>query len=114
MNYTYITFPKRIKYAKENPLVDFYKKCMKAAFNNPDVTGVQVWAFEVNPKDYKKLEKLLKTHIKKIYPNLPYKKAKFEKGMILLDIGPRISRDVEPGLVRINIRELYGNSKSKA
>ena len=29
MEYKYINFPTRIKYAKENPVVDFYKKCMK-------------------------------------------------------------------------------------
>ena len=110
----YVEFPKRIKYAKENPLIDFYKKCMKKAFSNPDVSNVQVWAFEVNQKDYKKLELLLKNHIKRKYPYLPHKKLQFEKSMILLDIGPRVSRDIEPGLVGINIRELYGDSKSKA
>lgn len=110
MNYKYINFPSRIKYAKENPLVDFYQKCMRKAFNNSDVTGVQVWAFEVNQKDYKKLEKLLKTHIQRIYPDLPYKKLRLEKSLILLDIGPRVCKDVEIGLVRINIEELYGNS----
>ena len=112
MNYKYLTFPKRIKYAKDNPIVDFYKKCMKVAFDNPDVTGVQVWAFEINPKDYKKLEKLLKIHIQKTFPDLPYKKLQFEKSLILLDIGPRICKNVVEGLVRINMEELYGNNKS--
>jgi hypothetical protein len=111
MEYKYIEFPKRIKYAKENPVVNFYKKCMKKAFNNPDVTNVQVWAFEVNGSDYKKLQKLLKIHLQKNYPNLPYKKLEFEKSLILLDIGPRVCKDVTRGFVRINIGELYGNDK---
>jgi hypothetical protein len=112
MEYKYINFPTRIKYAKENPVVDFYKKCMKMGFEKNDLTGVQVWAFEVNAKDYKKLANLLKTHIKKSYPDLPYKKLRFEKELILLDIGPRICKDVEQGLVRINLGELYGDSES--
>jgi hypothetical protein len=114
MNAKYVEFPKRIKYAKENPVVDFYKKCMKKAFDNPEIANVQVWAFEVNQKDYKKLEALLKKHIKRMYPSLPYKKLQLEKSLILLDIGPRVSKDVVPGLVRINLGELYGDAKSKA
>lgn len=112
MTYKYIQFPTRIKYAKENPVVDFYKKCMKKAFDSTDISNVQVWAFEVNQKDYKKLDKLLKIHIKKLFPDLPYKKLQFEKSMILLDIGPRVSSDVQIGLVRVNLEELYGCSKS--
>lgn len=113
MQYKYINFPSRLKYAKENPIVDFYKKCMKVAFEKNDIANVRVWAFEVNQKDYKKLSNLLKIHIKKLYPFLPYKKSNVERGLILLDIGPRVSKDVEPGVVRINIEELYGDSKSK-
>jgi hypothetical protein len=109
MEYAYIQFPKRIKYAKENPIVDFYKKCMKKAFGNSGIDNVQVWAFEVCRKDYKKLEHLLKSYIKKNYPLLPYKQLMFEKSMILLDIGPRISREVQEGTVRINKKELYGD-----
>lgn len=86
---------------------------MKKAFNNPDVSNVQVWAFEVNQKDYKKLKTLLKTHLKKAYPYLPHKKLELEKSLILLDIGPRVSKDVEPGLVRINTGVLYGDTKNK-
>ena len=85
---------------------------MKKAFDSSDIAGVQVWAFEVNQKDYKKLEKLLKIHIKKLFPDLPYKKLQLEKSMILLDIGPRVSSDVQAGFVRMNLEELYGDSKS--
>jgi hypothetical protein len=84
---------------------------MKKAFDNPEIANVQVWAFQVNQKDYKKLEQLLKKHIQKLYPKLPYKKLQFEKSMILLDIGPRVCKDVEVGLVRINIDELYGDTQ---
>lgn len=109
MEYCYIFFPKRIKYAKENPIVDFYKKCMKKAFDSDNIENVQVWAFEVNSKDYKKLENLLRLHIKKTYPGLPHKRLMFEKSMILLDIGPRVSKEVVAGVVRINKKELYGD-----
>lgn len=112
MVYKHIKFPTRIRYTKENPVVDFYKKCMRSAFNSSDVSGVQVWSFEVNSIDYKKLENLLKKHIKKTFPELPYRKLKLEKSMILLDIGPRICNDVASGFVRINLMELYGNSKN--
>ena len=49
-----IKFPTRLKFSKENPVVDFYKKCMKQVNGSESVDNVQVTAFTVNPKDYKK------------------------------------------------------------
>lgn len=102
-----IKFPKRLRYKRYNPIVDFYEKCMKIAFNL-GIDGVDVTAFSVNIKDYKKLKKLLNEHIKINYPKLPYKKRQFEVGMTLLDIGPRIDNKIEEGMVFIHKENLYG------
>lgn len=110
-----IQFPKRIKFAKINPLEDFYSKCLKTlcecqkvkGISSDSLAGVQVWAFSVNQKDYTKLNELVKKHVKKQYPELPFKKVKFNVGLIMLDIGPRVDNSVEIGKVKVNIDELY-------
>jgi len=104
---TKIKFPKRIKYAKDHPLHDFYHKCMKSIGKSGDITGVQVWAFSINPKDEKILRDLLKKHIKKNYPNIPYRKVAFTIGMEILDIGPRLDSKVEIGTVEIDLTKVY-------
>ena len=73
------------------------------------VDNVQVIAFTVNPKDYKKLNQSLKKHILKNCPLLKPSKVKFEIGMILLDLGPRINKNIEEGFVLVSEKELYGN-----
>ena len=102
-----INFPKRLKYVSCNPLVDFYTKCMLIAYNSNNIKNINVTAFVINPKDYKKLEKLVTAHIAKNYPYLPYKKKLFEAAMLLLDIGPRVSKKVEQGTVTIMEHNLY-------
>lgn len=112
-----VSFPKRLKYSKINPLEDFYSKCMKTLQECQAITGVidsnlagvQVWAFSINQKDYTKLTELVKKHVKKQYPELPFKKIKFNVGMIMLDIGPRVDNTVKIGKVKINLNELYEN-----
>ena len=104
-----IPFPKRIKFSKMHPLVDFYSKCMKEAFDSEAIDKVQVWAFSINPKDNRKLSELLKKHIKKNYPYLPYKKIDITLRMELLNIGPRVDKKVQQGQVLINTDELYAN-----
>lgn len=104
-----IKFPSRIKYAKENPIVNFFEKCMKTAFND-GIDGVDVTAFSVNIKDYSKLKKLLHKHLKINYPNLSYKKRSFEVGLILLDIGPRVDKNVKVGTVEINESVVYAKN----
>jgi hypothetical protein len=102
-----IPFPKRLKFSKVNPLVDFYSKCMSFLGKNLNDQKIQVWAFCVNNKDYKKLSNLVKKHVKKQYPYLPYKKINLTVGMTMLDIGPRVDNSVEEGFVKINQEELY-------
>jgi hypothetical protein len=104
-----INFPTRLKYSKENPIVNFYEKCMKSAFNK-GIDAVDVTAFCINVKDYSKLKKLLDKHLKINYPNLSFKKRKFEVGLILLDIGPRVSKKIDPGSVEIDEEKLYDNN----
>jgi hypothetical protein len=104
-----IKFPNRLKCSKENPIVDFYKKCMIQVNGTDRVDNVQVTAFTVNPKDYKKLNELLKKHYKKNYPFLKANKLKFEIGMVMLDIGPRVNKSIAEGFVLVEEDELYGN-----
>lgn len=108
-----IKFPTRLKFSKENPIIDFYKKCMIQINGSKEVDNVQVVAFTVNPRDYNKLKNTLKKHIKKNYPMLKGRKVKFEIGMVMLDIGPRINKNVEEGQVLVDEGELYGNFESK-
>jgi hypothetical protein len=105
----YVKFPSRLKFSKKNPLVDFYEKCLTSANYQLDLTNVQVWAFSVSKKDYKTLENLVKKHVKKNYPYLPYKKIQLTVGMTMLDFGPRLAKDVEDGIVRIEEEQLFGN-----
>jgi hypothetical protein len=109
-----IRFPQRLKYSKINPLEDFYSKCLISINKDPNLSGVQVWAFSVNKKDYKKLTNLVKKHVKKQYPFLSYKEVKFNVGFIMLDIGPRVA-EIPEGFVEINKEELYEtrNNESK-
>lgn len=107
-----VQFPKRLKLSKENPIIDFYKKCMQQINNTSNLDNVNVTAFTVNPKDYKKLNQALKKHMRKNYPTLPEKKIKFEMGMFMLDIGPRVNSTAPEGSVLVNEEELYGNFKS--
>ncbi len=102
-----IAFPKRIKYAKDNPIIDFYKKCMKSAFDRDSINGVNVCAFSVNPTDYKKLKNLLKKHTKKKYPYLKGNVLKIEVNMYLLDLGPVEDSKIKKGSVNIKVMELY-------
>lgn len=105
-----IKFPKRIKYAKEHPLYDFYRKCLRAIDKqSEDLSGVQVWAFSINPKDEKILKDLLKKHIKKNYTHIPYKKLNYTIALETLNIGPRLDKKVEVGTVSINLTEIYSN-----
>lgn len=108
-----IQFPKRLKFSKENPIVDFYKKCMLQINDTSVVDNVNVTAFTVNPQDYKKLNEILKKHIKKCFPFLTPTKLKFEMGMVMLDIGPRVSKDVKIGTVLVDKEELYGDIEVK-
>ena len=118
-----IHFPKRIKYAKTNPLEDFYSKCMKqlclcaerSGVSSTNLSGVQVWAFSVNKKDYVKLTELVRKHVKKQYPSLPFKKIKYNVGLIMLDIGPRVDNKVPENQVFVNEQEIYEtrNDESK-
>lgn len=103
-----IKFPKRLKSAKKNPLEDFYEKCLVDLKKSIDLNKVQVTAFTINPTDYKKLENLLKIHIKKNYPYLKSKRISFEIGMIMLNIGPRVSKKIEIGKVLVDEENLYG------
>lgn len=107
-----IKFPNRLRFSKENPIVDFYKKCMVQINGSKEIDNVQVVAFTVNPRDYNKLKNTLKKHIKKNYPMLKGAKVKFEVGMVMLDIGPRVNKTVTEGFVLVNEEELYGDSKS--
>lgn len=103
-----IKFPKRIKSAKKNPIIDFYEKCLLELTSSSNLDNVQVTAFTVNPKDYTKLKKLLKIYIKKNYPLLNARKISFEIGMVMLDIGPRVSKTVQEGNVSVDKDCLYG------
>jgi hypothetical protein len=102
-----ITFPKNIKYTKINPLVDFYVKCLRLSKKSESLENVQVTAFKVNPKDYKKLKQLSLKYIEKNFTFLSYKKKKFESSMLLLDLGPRVSSLVKIGTVQIDEESLY-------
>lgn len=108
-----IKFPKRLKFSKENPIIDFYKKCMIQIDNTEAIDDVQVTAFTVNPKDYTKLNKILKKHYAKNYPFLKARKLKFEIGMVMLDIGPRVNKLVTEGYVLVDEEDLYGNFEVK-
>lgn len=105
----HIQLPKRLKYSKVNPLEDFYRKCLKSANIDYDLKKIQVWAFSVNKKEFKKLETLVTKHVVKNYPYLVYKKRKVTVGMIMLDIGPRIKETVPDGQVEIEPEELFEN-----
>lgn len=102
-----IKFPTRIKFSKENPIEDFYKKCMNLAFNKTEIKDVDVTSFCVHPKDYSKLKKLLAKHVKKNFI-VTHKRLLFETGMFLLNYGPRTSKLVEEGTVEIDEDNLYG------
>ena len=102
-----IAFPKRLKYVKINPLVDFYTKCMKSAYNSNNLDNLNVTAFIINPKDYIKLKNLVNDYIHKNYPDLSFRRKAFEASMMLLDIGPRVSKNVQQGTVIITEDTLY-------
>lgn len=104
-----IKFPKRLKFSKENPIVDFYKKCMLQITGKSMVDNVDVTAFTVNPKDYKKLNQALKKHLQKNYPFLSVKKIKFEIDMTMLDIGPRVHKLASEGFVLVEEDRIYGD-----
>lgn len=116
-----VDFPKRIKYAKTNPLEDFYSKCVKQLSLCTEISGVsdtslarvQVWAFSVNKKNYAKLKLLVKKHVKKQYPYLAFKKIDLTVGMIMLDIGPRVDNKVPDNQVFVNQKELYENRNNE-
>jgi hypothetical protein len=80
---------------------------MLLAYNSNDIKNVNVTAFVVNPKDYKKLEKLVKDYITRNNPILTYKRKLFEASWMLLDIGPRVSKEVKEGTVTIVEHNLY-------
>lgn len=102
-----VQFPKRLKYVKCNPLVDFYTKCMKSSYNSKNLDNLNVTAFIINPKDYRKLKNLVNDYIYKNYPELSFKRKSFEASMMLLDIGPRVSKNVQEGTVIIMEDILY-------
>jgi hypothetical protein len=102
-----IEFPKRIKYSKDNPVIDFYKKVVKKAFEHDNLDGLNVTAVCIHPKDYSKLKELLTKHVKKNF-KIPYIKIQFEVGMFLLDLGPRTSKLIKQGTVEIDEDNLYG------
>lgn len=103
----YIKFPKKLKRIKENPLLDFYKKCLINAGVSSNLNGVSVVAFTVHPKDYKYLKSLCAVYLKNRYPTLKKKRIAFELEMSFLDIGPVVSSKITEGFVEININRLY-------
>lgn len=104
-----IKFPKRLKYISENPVYNFYERCMKSGYNRKLIPNkpINVSAFFVNPKDYTKLRKLLEKFAKSQYDYLNLKRIKLAVSYELLDIGPVEDKNVKEGTVMINTERLY-------
>lgn len=105
----FIEIPKTFKYSKTNPLEDFYSKCLLRLNKNTELNGIQVIAFSVNLKDYKKLTKALVNYLKNNQPFLSYKKLNFTAKFTMVDMGPRVDNTVPNGFVRVNLEKLYKN-----
>lgn len=106
----YIKFPRKLKRITDNPLIDFYKKCMGQIGLPPNLKGVSVMAFTINPKDYNYLKNLCTVYVKRKYPNLNRKRITFEIEMSFLDIGPAVSTKIAEGRVQIDSTKLYEES----
>jgi hypothetical protein len=106
----YIKFPRNLKRISDNPLIDFYKKCMGRAGLSSNLNGVSVMAFTINPKDYSYLKKLCITYVKRRYPSFNKKRLTFEIEMAFLDIGPIESNKIAKGQVQIDNARLYEDS----
>lgn len=93
-----VKFPKRLKWAKETPLVDFYEKVIASA--SIEKKGkFDVTQFKINPKDEQILKDYIILYVKK---DLPYiKKAKIDSvvAMHLLCYGPNTSDLITVGTV---------------
>ena len=96
----------------KNPIEEFYTNSLLSSQELPEIQDIVVTAFTINPKDYRKLLKLLDKYIKNIFINIPVSKRKHEGAFILMDMGPRISSKIPEGFVKIDKRKLLnGNIK---
>ena len=73
-----VKFPTRIKFSKENPIEDFYKKCTSGFEKKVRIELISVVAFSLNSKDYSRLKSLLNKHLKFNHPYLSSKRRNFE------------------------------------
>lgn len=102
-----LKFPTRLKIKTENPIIDFYSKCLKSLGKSTNIKGLDVTKFTVNPKDYKKLSTFTFQHFKNTYPFLTKKRIKTEVSFFLLQFGPCEKETVPEGSVLVDLKNLY-------
>lgn len=99
MNTYTAKFPKIIS-TKINPIVDLYTKALKSVGLIFGEKKLDVTCFTVHPNDQKKVIDALTTYVANQYPvRTSKKKIKEIVGWTDLDIGPRVSEEVEEGTV---------------
>jgi hypothetical protein len=106
-----IKFPTRLKVKTGNPILDFYSKCLKLLGYPNQLKNLDVTKFSVNPKDYKKLEKLLASHMKNElktqYAGITNKRMSIEISYFLLQFAPCERESVPEGSVLVDLNNLY-------
>jgi hypothetical protein len=102
-----IKFPTRLKIKTDNPIIDFYRKCLKSLGKSEDLKNLDVTKFTVNPKDYKRLSQFLSKNIKHTYTGITNKRLSIETGFFLLQFGPCERETVPEGSVLIDLNNLY-------
>jgi hypothetical protein len=106
-----IKFPTRLKIKTGNPVIDFYRKCLKSLGKSDDLKNLDVTKFTVNPKDYKKLSQFLSKNIRHTYTGITNKRVNIEISMFLLQFGPCEREAVPEGSVLIDLKNLYVRNK---
>lgn len=102
-----IKFPKRIKWASEDPLTDFYLKCLLSTKRKRNNKRIMVSAFTVHPNDYEKLEKLIAKNVSKRFPYYDKKTVGHFVQYAMFDIGPCSSPTVQEGTVQIDEKKMF-------
>lgn len=103
----YTSFPTRLKIKTDNPILDFYRKCLKSLNKEVELANFDVTKVYINPKDSVILRKALISHIKHTEKKLPSKMLKAQVELFLLQFGPAEKNSVPSGIVFIDFENLY-------
>lgn len=102
-----IGFPTRLKIKTGNPILDFYRKCLKSLNKEIKLDKLDVTKVYISPKDLNILRKALTAHIKHIKKKITSKKLKSLVELFLFQFGPAEKNSVPSGLVFIDVENLY-------